>query len=221
MLFRSSTNLVYLDGVTTGWDNGYDSSIFEGVENSFQVYTQAVANSNGRKLGIQSLPDNNYEEMIVHVGVKATAGKALTFAVNASNLPEGLMVFLEDRLNDTRVRLDEAGSSYAVTLDSNQNGVGRFYLITTSSEVSLGVDDATLSNAHIFMAANRTLKVTGLNSEKAQVKVHSILGKTILDSTVNNGASIQIELPNAIQQGIYIVSVITENGRIHKKLFIH
>ena len=49
-------DIFYIEGTTTGFDNGYDSSIFEGAANEFAIYTHAVANGNGRNLGIQSLP---------------------------------------------------------------------------------------------------------------------------------------------------------------------
>ena len=51
-----NADIYYIEGTTTGWDNGYDSSIFGGVANEFTIYTHAVANGNGRDLGIQSLP---------------------------------------------------------------------------------------------------------------------------------------------------------------------
>ena len=49
-----NADIYYLEGTTTGWDNGYDSSIFGGVANEFAIYTHTVANGNGRNLGIQS-----------------------------------------------------------------------------------------------------------------------------------------------------------------------
>jgi hypothetical protein len=217
-----TTDILYMDAATTGWDNGYDSSIFEGVENTFQLYTQAVENGTGRNLGIQSLPTANYENMIVPVGLKATTEKELTFAVNATNLPEGLMVFLEDRVNNTIVRLDETGSTLNVSLDADQNGTGRFYLRTSMEDITqtLNVDGVHMNNVHVFMAANRTSRVTGLNSEQTQVRIHSILGKTILDQQMGRNNSINMTVPGYVKPGIYIVSVITENGSINKKLFI-
>ena len=53
-----NADIYYIEGTTTGWDNGYDSSIFGGVANEFAIYTHAVANGNGRDLGIQSLPNS-------------------------------------------------------------------------------------------------------------------------------------------------------------------
>jgi hypothetical protein len=51
-------DIFFIDGTTTGFDNGYDSSIFGGVPNEFAIYTHAVANGSGRNLGIQSLPQD-------------------------------------------------------------------------------------------------------------------------------------------------------------------
>ena len=217
---NSTAEILYLDGATTGWDNGYDSSIFEGLENAFQGYTQVVENGTGKKLGIQSLPNAAYENSIIPIGLKATAGNELTFALNAKNLPEGMMVFLEDRVHNTTTRLDETDSAFKTTLDADLNGVGRFYLLTSSTDQTLSVDDASLSRAHVFMSANRTLKITGLQSDKAVLKIHSILGKTIIDATLKSGASMQFKLPSHIKQGVYIVSVTTKNGSTTKKIFI-
>ena len=217
---NSTAEILYLDGATTGWDNGYDSSIFEGLENAFQLYTQTVENGAGRKLGIQSLPNADYENSIIPIGLKATAGNELTFALNAKNLPEGMMVFLEDRLHNTTTRLDETDSTFKITLDADQDGVGRFYVLTSSTDQTLSVDDASLSRAHVFMSENRTLKITGLQSDKAALKIHSIVGKTIIDATLKSAASMQFKLPSHIKQGIYIISVTTENGSTTKKIFI-
>ena len=82
-----NADIYYIEGTTTGWNNGYDSSIFGGVANEFAIYTHAVANGNGRNLGIQSLPPNNYENMIIPVGINAEAGTAHYHRRNYKQLP--------------------------------------------------------------------------------------------------------------------------------------
>ena len=215
-----TAKILYLDNATTGWDNGYDSSIFEGLEHTFQVYTQVVENDTSKKLGIQALPNTAYENRIIPIGVKALATSILTFSVNAQNLPEGMMVFIEDRSNNTFTRLDEANSTFKTVLNTDQDGIGRFYLITSSTDQTLSVDDLRLSRRHVFMSENSTLKITGIQSDKAIVKIHSILGKTIINKTLKRTASMQIKLPSHVTQGIYIVSVTTEHGSTTKKIFI-
>ena len=56
-----STDIFFIEGTTTGWDNGYDSSIFGGTANSFAIYTHLVSDSEGQNLGIQSLPETDIE----------------------------------------------------------------------------------------------------------------------------------------------------------------
>ena len=64
---------------------------------SFSLYTNTITNSAGRKLAIQSLPNSDYESMVVPVGITADADKEITFSATAINLPAGIKVYLEDR----------------------------------------------------------------------------------------------------------------------------
>ena len=82
-----ATDIYYIDGTTTGFDNGYDSSIFGGFENEFAMYTHEVTTDSGRNLGIQSLPDNDYENMIIPVGINATSGMTISISASSVNLP--------------------------------------------------------------------------------------------------------------------------------------
>ena len=130
-----NADIYYIEGTTTGWDNGYDSSIFGGVSNEFAIYTHAVANGNGRDLGIQSLPPNNYENMIVPVGINAEAGTAISIDAATNNFPSGINIYLEDK-QDNSFTLLEADSNFSFTPENNLSGIGRFYLHTTSGVLS-------------------------------------------------------------------------------------
>ncbi|MDB2661485.1 hypothetical protein N9Y39_02615, partial [Flavobacteriaceae bacterium] len=96
-----NADIYYIEGTTTGWDNGYDSSIFGGVSNEFAIYTHAVANGNGRDLGIQSLPPNNYENMVVPVGINAEAGTSISIDAATNNFPSGINIYLEDKQDNS------------------------------------------------------------------------------------------------------------------------
>jgi len=135
--------MYYLDNVTKGFDNGFDGETFGGIENSEDVFTNLAENNEAKKFQIQSLPISEMETMIVPLGIKAAAGKEITFTAEALNLPNDLKVFLEDRLTNTITRLDEANSSYKVTLNDALNGTGVFFLHTKASGV-LNTDDVSL-----------------------------------------------------------------------------
>ncbi|MBG7611625.1 hypothetical protein IU405_05115, partial [Polaribacter sp. BAL334] len=125
--------IYYLDNATTSFDNGYDGETFGGVVNTVDVFTHLVANSEGKKYQVQSLPNSDFENMVVPVGIKAAAGKEITFSAEAMNIPDGFNVYLEDRAANTVTLLSEANATYKVTLGESLDGIGRFYLHTKAS----------------------------------------------------------------------------------------
>jgi hypothetical protein len=211
-----TASVFYIDGATTGFDNGYDSSIFGGLANEFSIFTHAVANGSGRNLGTQSLPDNNFENMIIPVGVIAESGSALEFSARLENLPEGIKVFLEDKEENTFIRLDALNASHKITTTSIINGVGRFYLHTAESVLSIA--DATLDNVSVFTVHN-SLRIVGLQQGKASIKLFNILGKLILNTAFEANGMKNISLPR-LAKGIYIVQLETAEGTLNKKIIL-
>jgi hypothetical protein len=211
-----TASVFYIDGATTGFDNGYDSSIFGGLANDFSIFTHIVANGSGRNLGTQSLPDNNFENMIIPVGVIADSGSALEFSARLENLPEGIKVFLEDKEENTFTRLDALNASHKITTTSILNGVGRFYLHTAKSVLSIA--DATLDNVSVFTVHN-SLRIVGLQQGKASIKLFNILGKLILNTAFEANGMKNISLPR-LAKGIYIVQLETAEGTLNKKIIL-
>jgi hypothetical protein len=211
-----NTELYYINGATTGFDNGYDSSIFGGGDNSFVVYSGLVSNSQGEKLAIQSLPNTDYENMVVPVGINAVSGKEIKFSVEALNFPAGINVYLEDRLTNTVTRLDETNSNYSITLTENTNGFGRFYVHTKSSS-PLSTDAISLNSISIYKTNATNLRLVGLPQGKSNVKLFSVLGKQVISSDFTSNGVHNVSLPN-LATGVYIVQLETENGKLNKKI---
>ena len=212
-----NADIYYIEGTTTGWDNGYDSSIFGGVANEFTIYTHAVANGNGRNLGIQSLPPNNYENMIIPVGVNAEAGTAITIDASTNNFPSGINIYLEDK-QDNSFTLLEADANFSFTPENNLDGIGRFYLHTTSGVLSAN-DFATNTNISIYTSSKDNLRIAGVQNGTATVRLYNILGKEMLKSSFVGSGVNDINL-NTIPVGIYIVKLTTENGTLNRKIII-
>ena len=211
------TDIFYIDGTTTGFDNGYDSSIFGGATNEFAIYTHAVANGSGRNLGIQSLPPNNYENMIIPVGVNANAGTVITIDASIYNFPSGINIYLEDKQDNSFTQLD-ADTNFSTTLENSLSGIGRFYLHTTST--SLSVNDLTTSNNLSIYNTNReNLRITGVQNGTATIQLYNILGKELLRTSFEGNGVNDITLPN-LANGVYIIKLATENGTTNKKIII-
>ena len=211
------SNFYYLDGTTTGYDSGYDGKLFGGVSQSFALYSHLVSGSEGKHFQLQSLPKDNYENMIIPIGINTDAGKEITFSADALNLPKDIKVFLEDRLTNTFTRLDETNSEYKVTLSEPLNGVGRFYMHTTESVLS--TKDVILNSVHIYKTDASTLKITGLPQGKTSFYLYNILGKEMMKTLFTSNGNKEISL-SKLASGIYVAKMQTEKGAISRKIIL-
>ena len=209
--------IYYINNATTGFDNGYDGETFGGADNSFDVFTQLLDNNQGVNYQIQSLPNSGLESMEVPVGVKAVAGKEITFSVEALNFASDIKVFLEDKLTNTFTRLDEANATYKITLTETLDGIGRFYLHTTQN--SLSINETLLKGVNVYTIGNSILKIAGLQKGNTSVKLFTVLGKQVMNSTFNTTGIKEVSLPR-LSSGVYIVQLSTETGRVNKKIII-
>ena len=217
--YNRHCDVYYLDDVTLGFDYGYEGQLFGGGgnSNSLSIYTQLLEDNEGVNYQTQSLPNTNYEGMVVPVGVDALAGAVINISAVGTNFPANINVFLEDKQENTFTRLDNT-SNFSTTLSSNLNGTGRFYLHTTSASLSTG---NVLDNnpVNIFTTTRDNLRIVGVQSGTANVQMFNILGKQVLNTSFEGSGSNNINLP-VLSSGVYIVQVKNESGTINKKVVI-
>ncbi|CAL2105141.1 Lumazine-binding domain-containing protein [Tenacibaculum sp. 190524A02b] len=212
---KKSTKVFYVADKTTGWDNGYDSKMFGGVSQNFAVYTELVTNNEGKKLAIQTLPNVNYETMVVPVGIIAEAGEEITFSINSLNLPTGIEVYLEDRNINTFINL--SSENYTITLSESTNNSGQFYLHTTNQ--SLSNTDAILNSINLYKSSNKTITINGLYSNKASLSIYSIIGQEMFSKEFSSNGNTNIKLPK-LSSGVYLAKLNTPQGDVSKKIII-
>ena len=208
----------YIEGTTKGFDNGFDGKMFGGVSESFSLYSELLAENVGVKYAVQSLPNSNLETMIVPVGVKAAAGKEITFTAEAMNLPEGINVYLEDKVANTVTLLSDTNATYKVTLSESLDGIGRFYIHTSATGV-LGTDTIVLENVSVYATNNNTLRVVGLPSGNTNLKIFNILGKQMMQKSFSSNGVQDISLPK-LATGMYIIQLETASGKLNKKIVL-
>lgn len=213
---KTETAVRFIENMTTSFDNGYDSSMFGGFASELEVYTGLVEGGSAKKLAIQSLPTQNFEDMIIPVGVTADANSEITFTSEALNVPTGYKVFLEDRVKNTFTRLDEVDAKYAATV-AEKSTEGRFYLHVRSS--ALSTDTELLNSVSIYKADASTLRIVGLSQETANVKIYNVLGKQVMNSNFKANGVQEISLPK-LSAGVYIVQLETETGKLNKKIVL-
>jgi len=219
---KKSTDIKYITGTTTGLDPGYDAGMFSGTSSTFSVYSHLITNSDGIDFSLQALPDTGYEKMIIPIGVNATSGKEIVFSINHQNVPSELMIFLEDKTENKIIRIDELNSDYKVTLNSTQNGIGRFYLRTSTNDLrkALDLDDYNLKQVKVYTTTDHNLKIIGLKGKNPRLKLYTILGKQLLNIKLDAKELINVRIPPQIEQGIYIINLKTSVGNIHKKVVL-
>jgi hypothetical protein len=217
--YNRHCDVYYLNNVTLGFDYGYEGQIFGsgGNANSLAIYTQLLEDNEGVNYQTQSLPNTNYEGMVVPVGVDALANDEITISAQLNNFPANIKVFIEDKLENTFTRLDET-SNFSTTLSTNSNSTGRFYLHTTSASLSTGnvLDNNPVS---IFTTTRDNLRIVGVQRGTANVQMFNILGKQVFNTSFEGSGSNNINLP-VLSSGVYIVQVKNESGTVNKKVVI-
>lgn len=209
------TTLNYLEGKTKGLDPGFDIGLFDGVQSDIRIYSKLIEKNQGISLVRQALPDSNYENLIIPIGVKAN--KEIVFTAEVLNFPSGIKLFLEDKFTNTYARLDEVNSEYKATISTSENGVGRFYLHTKQS--ALNIDSKILSSVNIYKINASTIRITGLSQEKTTFSLINILGKQVMNTSFKSNSIKDIFIPK-LAAGIYFANVQTQKGKLSKKIIL-
>lgn len=212
---KQSTKIFYTSNTSNGFDNGYDSKIFD--ENAdFQIFTDLLDTNNPRKLAIQALPDSEIENFIIPIGFRTKARGDLTISANVLNLPDNYEVYLEDKKTNSLVNLQRR--PYVFTPKNNVVNQGRFFLhVKEESTNQENQDSVNIQRAvKIFKSDINEITINNLELD-ASVKVYSIYGESIFESKINSSASNKIRF-NTPPVGIYLVSIKTEKGKFIKKI---
>ncbi len=218
--FERSTKLFYIDGTTTDFDNGYDSSIFEGVDQDFIVYSHCADNVDSRNLGIQSLPPSGTENIGIPIGIKASSGTSLTFNTITSNIDDNMLIYLEDTSLGILTDLTNNNETYSVYLTEDMDGIGRFYLIVTPQVLS--TVDNQLNNIGIFTTRDpNELKIIGVLNGKTEISIYNINGQKLLNTFIQSNDSINYISCPKMETGIYIAQLKNQDGQLTKKVIIN
>ena len=198
-------DIYYINGTTTGFDNGYDGKLFGGVAQPFALYTHLVSDSEGKNFQIQSLPNSDYENMIIPLGINAINGTEIKFTAKGLNLPSNINIYLEDKLKSSYTRLDTDNTAYKVTLTEDLKGIGRFFL-HTSSKSTLTINSKNIETVSIYKTSETTLRIVGLSQNKTSLKLFNILGKKMMNTSFLSNGVKDISIPK-LAKGIYIIQL--------------
>jgi hypothetical protein len=197
---KSSTIIAFNSGMTRGLDPTYDAGLFKGGVD-LSVYTKLV-DDNGSPFAIQALPGNEYESMIIPVGIDSKTGGDVVFSSELFNLPSGCKVILEDKLNKTFT--DLSVKSYQTTIAANSSITDRFFIHTSNQ--TTGIADAMADKLSAYAIRNIEIRVKGSVSKQAVATLYDIQGRAVVVKNLEEGSMNIIPTPN-IKTGIYMLYV--------------
>ncbi|CAL2079246.1 conserved protein of unknown function precursor containing a type A C-terminal secretion signal [Tenacibaculum sp. 190524A02b] len=211
-----NTHIKYLPKATNGLDSGYDLGNFEGAE--FDIYTQLVSGDSEEQFTIQSLP-NTKEAMVIPLGITSKAKKEVTITVSTENLGDGMEVFLEDNVLQTKTKLTN-NTKHSIVFNEDVKGTGRFYLHVKGT--TLTTDNTIIANnteMKVYTVSNKNLMVEGIHDETFTLSIYNSLGGKVVDKSLVGKGKNSILL-NELSTGVYVVKVTSKQRSHSKKVII-
>ncbi len=212
-----TTKIYFVENQTRGLDPGYDAGAYAGSAKG--IFTHLVEDNTNIEMAIQALPYNNFNDVVVPLGVKNEAGVQLTLGLNATTvtLPSSVNVYLEDNVTNTWTLLNN--SDYVFTPSEELNGTGRFYVHFSTNVLS--VDDNLLNGLHIYSnQSSKTVVVKGQLNSKTTAKLYDIQGRLVLQNVLNtSNITNTIDVGN-LKTGVYIVELTSNTQHRTQKVII-
>jgi hypothetical protein len=209
-----STVVAFNEAMTTGLDVTYDAGLL--ASDDFQVYTHLVSNNNPVDFAIQCLPDHQYSQLRVPVGIDLPDGGELVFKASGIILPDGIYPIIEDKLLGTQTALKTETDSYKVTLDKNTTGIGRFYL-SMGGDMALSVIKPQAETKYTASFMNDRIVLNGAVEPGTKASLFDICGRKLADYQLENTNRNEIPV-SGLNQKVYLLKIEGKNTRQMIKL---
>ena len=215
---NSSTQIYFIEGTTRGLDVGYDAGSYSGNVAEFSIFSNLVEDNTGLDMAIQTLPYNDFNSIVVPLGINAEVGVELTIGIdNMSSLPSNINVYLEDNESNTLTLLND--SDYTFSSSVALNGTGRFFI--RYSSVTLSIENNDWNNLQIYNTSSpKEIIVRGQLKGVTKANLYDIRGRLIFSQKLEQSNISNIIDVSMIRTGIYIIKVFNDNQIKTQKLII-
>ena len=209
-----ATEFYFNNQASDGLDIGYDAELYIGQLAPLMIYSHLVEDNSGKRMAIQAI-DNNFDDVTIPLGLKASQGQQVTIGIKNSDLPDDVQVYLEDNFYNTFTPLNN--SSYTFTTENNLNGTGRFFLRTTNETLSeIGQYKSSLN----MYAIDKIVYIKGQLSKNSQLKIMDIQGRNVLSTLLDySSTNNQVDVSN-LTSGIYILGLLNDGQEKAQKIII-
>lgn len=214
-----TTSVYFLDGSTKGIDPGFDAAAYGATKVDFSLFTNLVEDNKGLNIAIQALPYNDFNDVIVPLGLKAKGGEELIISIDElSTLPSNINVYLEDTQNNTLTYLNNEDFKFTPTEDINVSG--RFNVHYSSRTLSIG-DLESNDRLRIYTTAMpKTLFIKGQLAGATTAQLYDIQGRLVLSQKLNPSTTENTMDISTITTGVYVVKVNNDHQVKTQKVII-
>ena len=213
------TRIYFLDNVSDGLDVGYDAAKID-FDNDF-ISTRLVdsGDDEGYSVTIQALSYTEMWDKIVPLSINSAQGQEFMLSITHNTTPADLNIYLEDVLEGTMTDLKAGDFSLIPSVDLD--GVGRFFIHTTADTMSNSEISTSMLNAYKEVNANYiTLEGLATQSDNINVSLFNILGRKVLETSLNNNVNTQTISTLGMASGIYVIELESGDNRLTKKFII-
>lgn len=207
---KKQTDIYYVNNTTTGFDNGYDSSLY--ANSDVEVYTLLVDETATKKLSIQALPvDYNVQ---IPLGFTATKNTDVKITIASDNLPEDLKIYIEDKVTGNFFLVNNK-TAFVFNTNNEIRFERRFYIHTSREILTTTLEEYFTAD---IMVKEHKIEFKNLPFGDKKLNLYTVLGKSIKEmATTKINDVIQT---NTIAKGIYLVAVEYKNQVKVKKILI-
>lgn len=208
-------HIKFQDNMTLGLDPGYDlGDYYQGSA----ISSRLVENDEGINFAHQQLPVSAMENAVIPLVINQLANQEFRINLHIATIPDP-NVYLEDVEEGTFTNLYEGDFVYTPT--SDLEGVGRFFIHMSADTMSNEDVSTSILNAYKEVNANH-ITIEGLATQSNNIKVtlYTVLGRKVLDTTLNNNMNTQTISTLGMATGIYVIELESGTDRLTKKLII-
>jgi hypothetical protein len=210
--------IYYDEKADTAFDSNMDA--LKLMNTDFNVPNLYAIGADGTKLSIDALPLSALTGRTIPLGIKTNRTGNIIFRISSI---ESMSSDGEIYLSDVMTGADQdmlSGKEYNVTLETGEYS-DRFFLHVHSSQTETeNVNDITNDNLFRIYNAHGLLMIDLSFSKMSAgtLVVSNLSGQIVFIRTISNPGNYSFD--PEIKPGIYIISFISGNTRISKKVFI-
>ncbi len=208
---KGSTDVTFNQQMTNGLDVGYDAGLFRSNAN-FALYTRLIED-NGVDFGLQCLPADMYDRLIIPIGLDCKSGGDVTISAQLVNLPPNCKPVLMDKQTGIVTDLSVEGATYTANVSADNKGVGRFYLYT--NQIGSGIALEELMDMLVY-SFNKEIHIEGPINNNAMAFLYDMTGKSI-DSYRLKPSTLNIINAQHVKDGVYILVIQDGEKRVSRK----